>query len=231
MKIDVLTLFPDFFTGPLAQSMMRKANEHGHVQFEVHNLRNWGIGPHRKVDDTPFGGGAGMVLRPEPLFAAFGELAGTQSRRIFLTPHGTTFTQPVAQRLSMETHLVLLAGHYEGIDQRVRDELIDEEISIGDYVLTGGELPALVVIDSVVRLVPGVLGDERSHQEESFSDQLSGGLEYPHYTQPASFTTPDGKELMVPEVLRSGHHAAIEKWRRDESAKLTIERRPDLSQD
>ena len=125
MKIDVLTLFPDYFTGPLAQSMMRKANEHGHVRFEVHNLRNWGIGVRKKVDDTPFGGGAGMVLRPEPLFAAFGELAGTNSRRIFLTPHGTPFKQAEADRLSQAEHLILLAGHYEGIDQRVRDELID----------------------------------------------------------------------------------------------------------
>jgi tRNA (guanine37-N1)-methyltransferase len=229
MKIDVLTLFPDYFTGPLAQSMMRKANEHGHVQFEVHNLRNWGLGVRKKVDDTPFGGGAGMVLRPEPLFAAFGELAGAKSRRIFLTPHGTPYKQAVAQQLSQADHLILLTGHYEGIDQRVREELIDEEISIGDYVLTGGELPALVVIDSVVRLVPGVLGDERSHQEESFSDELAGGLEYPHYTQPAIYTTPDGRELTVPEVLRSGNHGEIEKWRRDQSAQLTIERRPDLS--
>lgn len=231
MKIDVLTLFPDYFTGPLAQSMMRKAAEHQHVKFEVHNLRTWGIGARQRVDDTPFGGGAGMVLRPEPLFAAFGELAGKKTKRIYLAPQGIPFQQRKAEQLATADHLILLAGHYEGIDQRVRDELIDEEISIGDYVLTGGELPALVVIDAVVRLVPGVLGDERSDKEESFSEELKGGLEYPHYTQPASFTAPDGRELVVPEVLRSGHHGEIERWRKAQSAAATLERRPDLTVD
>lgn len=229
MQIDVLTLFPDYFTGPLAQSMMRKAAEHEHVSFRIHNLRQWGLGERKRVDDTPFGGGAGMVLRPEPLFDAFTELARPNTKRIFLTPHGTPFTQPVAERLAAEDHLLLLAGRYEGIDQRVRDELIDEEISIGDYVLTGGELPALVVIDAVVRLVPGVLGDERSPEEESFSDPLARGLEYPHYTQPASFITPSGRELAVPEVLRSGNHGEIEQWRKQQSAELTASRRPDLT--
>lgn len=228
MQIDVLTLFPDYFTGPLAQSMMRKAAEHEHVSFRIHNLRHWGIGDRKRVDDTPFGGGAGMVLRPEPLFDAFNELSKPDTKRIFLTPHGTPFKQPVAERLATADHLLLLAGRYEGVDQRVRDELIDEEISIGDFVLTGGELPALVMIDAVVRLVPGVLGDERSPEEESFSESLGRGLEYPHYTQPATFAAPDGRELVVPDVLRSGNHGEIELWRKQQSVKLTADRRPDL---
>jgi tRNA (guanine37-N1)-methyltransferase len=229
MQIDILTLFPDYFTGPLGQSMMRKAQEKGHAEIQIHDLRKWGLGPRKQVDDIPYGGGAGMVLRPEPLFAAFGELSRKGTKRIYLTPQGKTFKQPEAQRLSGEEHLILLAGHYEGIDYRVREQLIDEEISIGDYVLTGGELPALVVIDAVVRLIPGVLGDERSDKEETFSDTLNGGLEYPHYTRPEVFKAPEGKELKVPDVLLSGHHAEIDAWRRKQSARITQQKRPDLS--
>lgn len=224
MRIDVITLFPAYFEGPLAQSMMRKASEHNYANFHVHDLRTWGLGPRKQVDDTPYGGGAGMVLRPEPLFAAFADLSQTDSHRIFLTPHGTTFSQPVAEGLAKHQHIILLAGHYEGIDQRVRDELIDEEISIGDYVMTGGELPALVVIDAVVRLIPGVLGDARSPEEESFSEELDRGLEYPHYTRPEKLNH-QNRELAVPDVLLSGHHAEIERWRREQSANLTQARR------
>ncbi len=239
MKIDVLTLFPDYFTGPLAQSMMRKATEQKLASITVHDLREHGIGPRRQVDDIPYGGGAGMVLRPEPLFAAFSELAAAQPtagarggptpiRRIYLTPQGTQFDQAKAAELAGLEHIVLLAGHYEGIDYRAREQLIDEEISIGDYVLTGGELPALVLIDAVVRLVPGVLGDERSGQEETFSEALDGGLEYPHYTRPETFTAPDGQQLKVPDVLLSGHHGEIETWRKEQSRTLTRAKRPDL---
>lgn len=224
MVIDVITAFPDYFAGPLAQSMMRKATAQGLVEFNVHDLRQWGLGRRRQIDDLPYGGGAGMVLRPEPLFAAFDKLVKKGTRRIYLTPQGKPFKQADAERLAKQQHLILLAGHYEGIDQRVRDECIDEEISIGDYVLTGGELPALVVTDAVVRLIPGVLGDETSGEEESFSQALGGGLEYPHYTRPEEF-----QGLPVPEVLLSGNHADIKKWRKEQSAKRTKRNRPDLS--
>jgi tRNA (guanine37-N1)-methyltransferase len=227
MRIDIITLFPAYFDGPMAQSMMRKATEHEYLEFAVHDLRQWGIGPRKQVDDTPYGGGAGMVLRPEPLFAAMCDLSTPTTHRIFLTPHGETFSQPIAERIATEEHLILVAGHYEGIDQRVRDELIDEEISIGDYVLTGGELPALVIIDSVVRLIPGVLGDTRSPEEESFSEALDRGLEYPHYTRPEKIIH-DGRELAVPDVLLSGHHVEIEQWRKAQSAKLTRAHRDSL---
>ncbi len=229
MKIDVLTLFPDYFTGPLAQSMMRKATEQQLAEFNVHDLRQWGIGKRRQVDDIPYGGGAGMVVRPEPVFQAFADLASPEMHRVYLTPQGRPFRQADAERLSREQHLILLAGHYEGTDYRVRERLIDEEISIGDYVLTGGELPALVLMDAVVRLIPGVLGDERSGEEETFSDELGGGLEYPHYTRPEVFRDPQtGKELKVPEVLLSGNHGEIEQWRRERSQRLTQDRRSDL---
>ncbi|HEY8108492.1 MAG TPA: tRNA (guanosine(37)-N1)-methyltransferase TrmD [Patescibacteria group bacterium] len=230
MKIDVVTLFPDYLTGPLGQSMMRKASESGLVEFGVHDLRQWGIGKRRTVDGIPYGGGAGMVLRPEPLFRAFTELQSPDMHRIYLTPQGKRFEQSDAERLAKHKHLILLAGRYEGVDGRVRDRLVDEELSIGDYVLTGGELPALVVIDAVVRHVPGVLGDERSSQEETFSEPLGGGLEYPHYTRPEIFKDPQtGKQLKVPDVLLTGHHADIEKWRKEQSKAATRSRRPDLT--
>lgn len=229
MKIDVITLFPEYFSGPLGQSMMRKATEQKFADITVHDLREWGLGPRRQVDDIPYGGGAGMVLRPEPLFAAFDQLDPEhKATRIYLSPTGQTFQQREATRLSGAEHLILLAGHYEGVDQRVIDAYIDEEISIGDYVLTGGELPALVLIDAVVRLIPGVLGDERSPHEETFSDSLNGGLEYPHYTRPETFSAPQG-DLEVPDVLLSGHHAEIETWRQQQSQQRTKDRRPDLT--
>lgn len=229
MKIDVLTLFPSYFKGPLAQSMMRKAAESGAVEFNVHDLREWGIGKRRTVDGIPYGGGAGMVLRPEPLFKAFTELQSPSMHRIYLTPQGKRFEQTDAERLAKHEHLILLAGRYEGVDNRVRDRLVDEELSIGDYVLTGGELPALVVIDALVRHVPGVLGDERSSQEETFSKALDGGLEYPQYTRPEVFKDPQtGRQLKVPEVLLTGHHADIEKWRKEQSRHKTASVRPDL---
>jgi tRNA (guanine37-N1)-methyltransferase len=229
MRIDVLTLFPGYFKGPLAESMMRKAAQSGAVEFKVHDLRKWGIGKRRTVDGIPYGGGAGMVLRPEPLFKAFTELQSPEMHRVYLTPQGKRFGQPDAERLARHDHLILLAGHYEGIDNRVRERLVDEELSIGDYVLTGGELPALVVIDALVRHVPGVLGDERSGQEETFSESLGGGLEYPHYTRPEVFKDPQtGKELKVPEVLLSGHHADIEDWRKRQGERKTASVRPDL---
>lgn len=230
MRIDILTLFPKYFTGPLGQSMMRKASTNKLAEFKVHDLRKWGMGARRTVDDTPYGGGAGMVLRPEPLFKAFNDLQSPDMHRIYLTPQGTPFKQAEAIRLSKHKHLILLAGRYEGIDNRVREQLIDEEISIGDYVLTGGELPALVVIDAVVRLIPGVLGDDQSGEEESFSDLLDGGLEYPHYTRPEVFKHPQtGKLLKVPDVLLSGNHGQIKTWRREQSAKRTQKTRPDLT--
>ncbi len=233
MKIDIITLFPEYFSGPLGQSMMRKATEKGLADIQVHDLRRWGIGPRRQVDDMPYGGGDGMVLRPEPLFAAIRGVTSrghtSSARRIYLTPQGKPFTQADAQRLSSESHLIILAGHYEGVDNRAREQLIDEEISIGDYVLTGGELPALVIIDAVVRLIPGVLGGEASAEVETFSEALSGGLEYPHYTRPEVYKMADATELKVPEVLLSGHHAEIAAWRQEQSRALTKKRRPDLS--
>ncbi len=219
MKIDVLTLFPDFFKGPLAQSMMRKAAEQKLAEFNVHDLRQWGIGKRRTVDDIPYGGGAGMVLRPEPLFQAFDDLASPDMYRIYLTPQGKPFRQADAERLAEQKHLILLAGHYEGTDYRVRERLIDEEISIGDYVLTGGELPALVLIDAMSRFVPGVI-DDASQAGDSFAGGL---LEHPQYTRPESFRGMD-----VPAILFSGHHAEVDRWRRRESLRRTLERRPDL---
>lgn len=229
MKLDIVTLFPDYFNGPLAQSMMRKATEQDLVDFNVHDLKQWGIGQRQTVDDTPYGGGAGMVVRPEPVFKAMNALASPDMHRIYLTPQGKPFQQKDAERLSKKKHLIFLAGHYEGVDNRIREKLIDEELSIGDYVLTGGELPALVAMDAIVRLVPGVLGDERSDKEETFSAELDGGLEYPHYTRPEVFKDPrTKKELKVPDVLLSGNHAEIRNWRVEQSKALTKKRRPDL---
>jgi len=214
----------------LAQSMMRKASEQELVDFSVHDLKQWGIGKRKTVDDTPYGGGAGMVLRPEPVFRAMHDLASPDMHRVYLTPQGKPFAQKDAERLSKHKHLIMLAGRYEGIDNRIREKVIDEEISIGDYVLTGGELPALVTIDAIVRLIPGVLGDDRSDKEETFSDNLEGGLEYPHYTRPEVFKDPQTKkELKVPDVLLSGNHAEIRAWRAEQSKDRTKKRRPDLT--
>mgnify|MGYP002335994986 CR=1 FL=1 len=220
MKIDIITLFPNMFKGPFDESMMWKAKKDGLLEVGITDLRDFGIGPRKQVDDVPYGGGAGMVLKPEPLFAAIQE-AKSQNKGpvILLTPRGKVFSQKIAHKLAEEKELILVAGHYEGYDERVM-ELVDMEISIGDYVLTGGELPAMVLVDGVVRLIPGVLGNEQSNKNESFSHGL---LEHPQYTRPESF---EGKK--VPEVLLSGHHAEIEKWRKDEAFKKTKQNRPDI---
>jgi tRNA (guanine37-N1)-methyltransferase len=220
MRIDVVSLFPRMFDGVLAESMLRVAQERGAVAIRVVDLRDFAEGRHRVADDYPFGGGGGMVLKPEPLFAAVESLREAGSRVILLCPQGERFTQAAAARLAQEAHLVLLCGHYEGVDERVREHLVDEEISIGDYVLTGGELPAMVVLDAVVRLLPGVLGDPAGAARESF---VTGRLDYPQYTRPADF-----RGLRVPDVLLSGDHERIARWRRREALRRTLVRRPDL---
>ncbi|HSE94715.1 MAG TPA: tRNA (guanosine(37)-N1)-methyltransferase TrmD, partial [Methylomirabilota bacterium] len=209
MRIDVVTLFPGMFQGPLSESMLRLAQERGAVEIRVIDLRDHTQGRHRIADDSPFGGGGGMVLKPEPLFRAVEALRGPATRVVLLDPQGVTFTQQAASRLARESHLVLLCGHYEGVDERVRAHLADEEISIGDYVLTGGELPALVVLDAVSRLQPGVLGNAEAAVRDSFA---GGRLDHPQYTRPAEF-----RGLSVPDVLLSGDHARIADWRRREA--------------
>jgi tRNA (guanine37-N1)-methyltransferase len=220
MRIDVVTLFPAMFPGPLSESMLRLAQERGAVEIRVIDLRDYTEGRHRVADDSPFGGGGGMVLKPEPLFRAVEALRGPATRVVLLDPQGVTFTQETASRLARQPHLVLLCGHYEGVDERVRVHLADEEISIGDYVLTGGELPALVVLDAVARLQPGVLGNAEALGRDSFA---AGRLDHPQYTRPAEF-----RGLSVPDVLLSGDHAAIAGWRRREALRRTADRRPDL---
>jgi len=222
MKIDVLTLFPEMVEGVFASSIMKKASDKGKASFRVVNFREYAEGKHKVVDDYPYGGGAGMVLKPQPLFDAVDDLKKTAEnpRVILMCPQGERYTQQKAEELAQEEHLIFLCGHYEGYDERVRQHLVTDEISIGDYVLTGGELGAMVVADSVVRLLPGVLGNEHSAVQDSFS---SGLLEHPHYTRPADF-----RGLKVPDVLVSGNHKHINEWRRMESLKRTWERRPDL---
>lgn len=220
MKIDIVTLFPGIFAGPLQESILGRAQAKGLVEVRVVNLRDWAEGRHRVTDDYPFGGGGGMVLKPEPLFACVEALRGPGSRVILLDPQGRRFSQETARALSMVEHLILLCGRYEGVDGRVREHLVDEEISVGDYVLTGGELPALVVTDAVVRLLPGALGDETAPAKDSFSVGL---LEGPHYTRPEEF-----RGWRVPEVLLSGDHGRIARWRRTQALWLTWQRRPDL---
>lgn len=222
MKIDIVTIFPEIARGPLEASMMARATDSGKVEFGFHDLRDFTVDKHRQVDDEPYGGGPGMVMKAEPFFAAVEGLRKEGSKVIFLTPQGRPFVQAKARELAQETHLILLCGHYEGIDHRIVEELVDEEISIGDYVLTNGTLAAAVVADAVVRLIPGVLGDDRSAEEESFSGD-GKLIEAPHYTRPANFR---GSE--VPPVLLSGNHAAIAKWRADAALSRTREMRPDL---
>lgn len=264
MRIDVLTLFPEMFEGVFSASILGKARDKGIVELSAVNFRNYSTNKHGQVDDTPYGGGGGMVLKPEPIFAAVEDLlsrkeAGTDSeerlstgleeaantpienssvedlpsaasgkaaayrpRIVLLCPQGETFTQKKAEEFSREDHLIFICGHYEGYDERIRTGLVTDEISIGDYVLTGGELPAMVMIDSTVRLLPGVLGNENSAVTDSFS---TGLLEYPHYTRPTEF-----RGMQVPDILLSGHHANIEAWRRRESLRRTLQRRPELLQ-
>ncbi|HEY3863487.1 MAG TPA: tRNA (guanosine(37)-N1)-methyltransferase TrmD [Verrucomicrobiae bacterium] len=220
MRVDVLTLFPDMFTGPVDVSMIQRARQAGLLDLRVHNLRDYAHDNYKTVDDRPFGGGPGMVLKPEPLFEAVEALADEGVKVILMGPAGRLFDQAAARELAAEPRLLFICGAYEGVDERVREELADDELSIGDYVLTNGSLAAMVVIDAVTRLLPGVLGDDQSAVDESFSQGL---LEYPHYTRPAEF-----RGMKVPAVLLSGHHAEIEKWRLQQAVLRTQSRRPDL---
>src|SRR3954447_21979430 len=224
MKIDVLTLFPDMFSGVFSQSILKRAKEMKAASYRVVNFRDYADNKHQTVDDYPYGGGAGMVLKPQPIFDAVTDLtAKSESDRprvILLCPQGVRYDQKKAEELASAEHLIFVCGHYEGYDERIREHIITDEISIGDYVLTGGELGAMVVIDSVVRLLPGVLGSEESHIQDSFS---TGLLEHPHYTRPADF-----RGLKVPDVLISGNHKLVDEWRKKESLRRTWERRPDL---
>jgi len=222
MKIDVLTLFPAMFAGPLDESIIKRARQKGFLDLKIHDLRIWTHDRHRTVDDRPFGGGPGMLLKPEPLFEAVESLKREKTRVILFSPAGRKFDQAIARELAQQEDLLLVTGHYEGFDERVREALVDDELSIGDYVLTNGALPAMIVVDAVTRLLPGVLGDDESSHDESFSHGL---LEYPQYTRPAEF-----RGMKVPEILLSGNHAEIEKWRREQARRRTEKRRPDLVQ-
>ncbi|MBK9140473.1 MAG: tRNA (guanosine(37)-N1)-methyltransferase TrmD [Verrucomicrobia bacterium] len=220
MRIDVLTLFPGMFAGPLDESIVRRARDEGKLELRVVNLRDYAHDRHKTVDDRPFGGGPGMLLKPEPIFEAVEALRSDTTRVILLSPAGRVFNQALARELARETHLLLICGSYEGVDERVRQALVRDEVSIGDYVLTNGALPAMVIIDAVTRLLPGVLGKDESSADESFSH---GVLEYPQYTRPAEF-----RGMKVPEPLLSGHHGEIARWRAAEARRRTVERRPDL---
>lgn len=223
MNIHILSLFPEMFTGVFNSSILKKAQEKNEVAINVVNFRDFSGNKHHQVDDYPYGGGAGMVLKPEPLFNAVESLTTNSEQRrriILLCPQGERFTQQKAEELAQEEELIFVCGHYEGYDERIREHLVTDEISIGDFVLTGGELAAMTVVDSVVRLLPNVLGNAESHEKDSFS---TGLLEHPHYTRPVEF-----RGYKVPDVLLSGNHAAIDKWRREQSLKRTFERRPEL---
>src|SRR5258705_9712927 len=220
MKIDVLTLFPTMFAGPLDESIIKRAREAKLLDLKIYQLRDWTHDRHKTVDDRPFGGGPGMLLKPEPLFEAIESLQREKTRVILLSPSGRKFDQAIARELAQQDDLLLVCGSYEGFDERVRETVADDELSIGDYVLTNGALPAMVVVDAVTRLLPGALGDDMSAHEESFSNGL---LEYPQYTRPAEF-----RGMKVPDVLVSGNHAEIEKWRREQAKARTKAQRPDL---
>jgi tRNA (guanine37-N1)-methyltransferase len=220
MKIDVLTLFPEMLAGPLDVSIVKRARDTGLLDLRIHNLRDWTHDRYKTVDDRPFGGGPGMVLKPEPIFEAVESLAAAGAWVVLTTPAGEPFNQAAARTLAQRAHLLIICGGYEGVDERVTEALVDQELSIGDYVLTNGGLPALVIIDAVTRLLPGALGKDESAHDESFS---AGWLEYPHYTRPAEF-----RGMKVPEVLLSGHHAEIARWREQQARQRTAQRRPDL---
>lgn len=224
MKIDILTLFPEMFAGPFSASILKRAQDSGLIAISLVNIRDYSTNRHHTVDDTPYGGGAGMLMAPEAIFGAAEDVSkkhvGAPCRVVLMSPQGKPFGQALARDLAKAESLVIICGHYEGVDERVRETLLTDEISIGDYVLTGGELPAMVVVDAVTRLLPGVLGESESVEEESFS---AGLLEYPHYTRPREF-----RGQAVPDVLLSGHHEEIRKWRRRQSLLRTLERRPEL---
>ncbi|VHX59601.1 tRNA (guanine-N(1)-)-methyltransferase (M1G-methyltransferase) (tRNA [GM37] methyltransferase) [Clostridioides difficile] len=219
-----MTLFPEIFNSYMDESIMKRAVEKGIIEVHIYNIRDFSNNKHKKVDDYPFGGGAGMVMTPQPIYDTYKHIITTHNINnpsvIYLTPKGKVYNQSIAKQLSLKEDIILLCGHYEGIDERIIDLIVTDEISIGDYVLTGGELPALIMIDSISRLIPGVLNQEESFEEESFKDNL---LEYPHYTRPRDF-----EGLKVPEVLLSGNHKKIDEWRREESIRITKERRFDL---
>jgi len=222
IRIDIITGFPTLVSGPLQESILKRARESGLAEIHVHDLRTFSVDKHRTIDDTPFGGGAGMILKPEPVFRCIEELMSNRSydEVIYLSADGEPFVQKTANQLSLKQNLILLCGHYKGIDERIRETLVTREISIGDYVLTGGELPALVVVDAVVRLVPGVISDSESLLTDSFQEDM---LDSPQYTRPAEF-----RGMKVPDVLLSGDHKAIDRWRAEQRAKRTRERRSDL---
>jgi len=220
LRVDVVTLFPGFFQGPLEESILKRAREKGQIEIRIHNLRKYTHDVHRTVDDKPFGGGAGMIIKPEPVYECLEDIRG-QGWVVMLTPHGRTFDQAKALEFSRRDHIVLLAGHYEGFDYRIHEHLVDEEVSIGNFITMGGEAPALCVIEAIVRLVPGVLGNSESLKHESFDAEE---LEYPQYTRPRNF-----RSWEVPEVLVSGNHKEVEAWRRRTAKKITQEKRADLT--
>lgn len=220
MKIQILTIFPGICEGVVRESILKRAQSKGLAEIEAVDLRKWTSDRHRTTDDAPYGGGPGMVMKIEPIHQALQELRGEGTKVVLMTPQGRRFDQRLAEKYSGEKHIVVVCGHYEGVDQRVADHLVDEEISIGDYVLTNGALAALIFTDAIIRLIPGVLGDDQSAVQESFS---TGVLDHPHYTRPETFNG-----WKVPEVLLSGNHAAIEAWRKERALELTKERRPDL---
>jgi tRNA (guanine37-N1)-methyltransferase len=222
MRIDVFAIFPLILEAPLRESLLGRAIGEGLLEVRIHDLRTWSTDRHRSVDDEAYGGGPGMVLKPEPIFAAVESLDPDRGRVLLLSPAGRRLEQSFVRELSREEHLTLLCGRYEGVDERVVEGLPAEEVSIGDYVLAGGEVPALVVIEAVTRLIPGVIGKEESHERDSFTEP--GGLDHPHYTRPAEF-----RGMAVPEVLRSGDHGAVERWRREAAREKTVRNRPDLS--
>ncbi len=223
LSVDILTLFPSLCEGAFTASMMKRAQEAGAVLINVHNLRNWARDKHRTTDDVPYGGGQGMVMKPEPIFEAVAELRRENTKVVLLSPQGRVFRQATAVEYVSATHLIFICGHYEGIDHRVTEFLADEELSLGDYVLTNGAIAAAIVVDAIVRLLPGVLGDEHSAHEDSFAAGHAGLLEGPQYTRPAQY-----RDYLVPPILLSGNHAAIARWRREQAAKRTHEQRPDL---
>jgi tRNA (guanine37-N1)-methyltransferase len=221
MRIDIFTIFPEMFQSPFDASIIKRAREKGLVDIRTWNLRDWTTDKHKTTDDTPYGGGGGMIMKPEPIFAAVEAIkCDEKTPVILLTPQGRPFTQKVAEELAQQPRLLFICGRYEGVDERVRQHLVTDELSIGDYVLSGGELAAMVIVDAVVRLLPGALGDERAAAEDSHA---TGLLEGPHYTRPLNF-----RGWKVPDILRSGHHARVAEWRRQQALKRTLERRPDL---